>query len=231
MMKSLNLAGASALVLTASLVGAAPAFADEDAVTVSGNVAIVSDYRFRGVSLSDETIALQGGFDLGFANGLYVGTWASSIDQVGNSELELDLYGGYGGEFANGVSFDVGVLGYFYPGGEDLEYGELYGSLGGTVGLFDLGVGVAYAPEQDNIGNEDNTYFYATADAPLGDTPFTFNSSIGLEDGAFGDDKVDWLIGVSTSFYGLDVGLAYIDTSEDFDGADATGVLTISKSL
>ena len=44
---------------------AAPAFAQEEAppkpITVSGNVALVSDYRFRGVSQSDKGMAIQGG--------------------------------------------------------------------------------------------------------------------------------------------------------------------------
>ena len=57
------------------------------------------------------------------------------------------------------------------------------------------------------------------------------------ETGAFGDpdgdgdDKFDWSLGVSTTVYGLDVGLSYVDTSEDGDGSDATAVLSLSKSL
>ena len=49
-------------------------------VTVSANVALTSDYRFRGVSLSNGDPAIQGGIDVGHDSGFYVGTWASSIE-------------------------------------------------------------------------------------------------------------------------------------------------------
>ena len=44
-------------------------------VTTSANVGLYSDYRFRGVSQTDEGIAIQGGFDADFGNGFYVGNW------------------------------------------------------------------------------------------------------------------------------------------------------------
>ncbi|MGD2132744.1 MAG: TorF family putative porin [Maricaulaceae bacterium] len=239
-MKKLILKSSTVLVAAAAAasVGGAALGQMED-VEVEGNVALVSDYRFRGVSLSDDTMALQGGFDLATDSGFYVGTWASSIEQAAGSELELDLYGGFGGE-VDMFNYDVGVLGYFYPGGNDLEYYELYGSVGTTFGIVDAAAGVAYAPEQDNIGNDDNTYWYVTGEAPLGDSAFTLFGSFGLETGAFGDpdgdgdDKYDWSLGVGTSALGLDWALTYIDTSEDdnlVDGVDATAVLSISKAL
>ena len=56
---------------------ATPAFAQETAppppVTVSGSVALVSDYRFRGVSQSDEEAAIQGGITLTHESGFYAG--------------------------------------------------------------------------------------------------------------------------------------------------------------
>lgn len=205
--------------------------------TFEANVALVTDYRFRGVSLSDETIALQGGLDLGFDNGVYVGTWASSIEPVGNSELELDLYAGYGWE-AGALSFDVGVLGYFYPGAEDVAYGEIYGSVSGETGLVASSFGIAYAPEQDNIGDDDNLYLYYAGELPLGDSGLTASASLGYETGAFGDpdgdgdDKWDWSLAIGGALpVGLDWSLAYIDTTEDGDTNDATAVFTIGKSF
>ena len=92
-------AASRAVVLAASLVLAsftlsAPAFAqvvnpadevEEDTqgpITISANVAIASEYRFRGVDLSGGEIAVQGGFDLATNSGFYVGTWASSLDET-----------------------------------------------------------------------------------------------------------------------------------------------------
>ena len=114
-------------VLTAA--SAAPAFAQE--VAVSGNVALTTDYAFRGISQSDESPAVQGGFDAAFGDsGVYAGAWASNINfGTGGANLELDLYGGY--KFAvGGIAMDVGVIGYFYPGASDdtaeLDYYEAY---------------------------------------------------------------------------------------------------------
>ncbi len=235
MTRTLRLLSATALAALALPLTVTAAASAQD-VEVSGNVALVSDYRFRGVSLSDETIAIQGGLDAGFASGLYIGTWASSIEPVGGSETELDLYGGYGFE-AGGLAFDVGVLGYFYPGEEDVAYGELYGSATTALGVGEATFGVAYAPEQDNIGNDDNLYVYVSGGLPLGESPFSLSASLGYETGAFGDpdgdgdDKIDWSLGVSREALGIEWGLAYIGTSEDGDGVDGTAVLTIGRSL
>lgn len=222
-------ASAFALIAASSAIAQAP--------TVEANVALVSDYRFRGVSLSDEAIAIQGGFDMGFENGFYIGTWASSIEPVGNSELELDFYGGYGWE-AGALSFDVGVIGYFYPGAEDVAYGEVYGAVSADTGPVASSFGIAYAPEQDNIGDDDNLYLSYSGELPLGDSGLTASASLGYETGAFGDpdgdgdDKWDWSIGIGGTFaIGLDWSFAYVDTTEDGEMNEATAVFTIGKSF
>ena len=53
---------------------------EEDGFQISGNVALTTDYRFRGISQSDEELAIQGGFDAEFGPGFYIGTWGSSVD-------------------------------------------------------------------------------------------------------------------------------------------------------
>jgi uncharacterized protein (TIGR02001 family) len=226
-----------ALLATAASFVLLPAAQAQTAPEVEANVAFVSDYRFRGVSLSDETLALQGGLDLGFDSGLYVGAWGSSIEQVGDSEVEVDLYAGYGAELTEGLSFDVGVLAYVYPGQEDTAYGEVYASLTGATGIVESSVGVAYAPEQDNIGNDDNLYVFYSGSAPLGESGLGLVFGVGYETGAFGDpdgdgdDKIDWTLGLTASGYGLDWGLAYVDTSEEGEGVESQVVLSVGKSF
>ena len=159
-MKKLLLAtSASAMVLGASLASAAE---------ISGNVTLTTDYVFRGISQSDESPAIQGGFDLGFDSGFYVGTWASSVDFDTNGSgldgsLELDAYVGYGGEFAEDFSYDLGYVYYVYPGDEGLDgdYWELYGSLG----YKDFTVGVNYA---DDYYAETGEYTYLYGEYTLG---------------------------------------------------------------
>jgi uncharacterized protein (TIGR02001 family) len=231
------------LLNTASLAVAASALAAVHSIgaaaqdiTIEGNVALVSDYRFRGVSMTDEFAAIQGGFDATHSSGLYAGTWASSIDQdlVPDGKLELDLYGGYGFEAA-GVDIDLGAIGYFYPGSEDLEYGEVYGSVTEQFGNIEGTFGVNYAPEQDNLGEDDNTYAYVSAGMPLSET-FSLSGLVGYSDGVFDfsadeDGFWNWELGVTTNVMGLDVGVSYVDTSEDFEGAQETAVFKISKAM
>ena len=138
----------AATILAGSVFAAAPALADDDAsalssgLTVTGNAAIVTDYRFRGVSMSGGDFAIQGGVDVAHTSGFYVGTWASSI-QGGTAfgEMELDVYGGWTGEISPGVTVDAGLLYYVYPTGDDpfntdpdTDYFEPYASISTTLG-------------------------------------------------------------------------------------------------
>ena len=84
-------------------IGAVSASADDP---ISGNVALTTDYRFRGISQSDESPAIQGGFDFEHDSGFYLGAWGSSVDFDTNGAgydgcLELDLYGGFSNSFGD----------------------------------------------------------------------------------------------------------------------------------
>lgn len=46
--------------------------------TFTGNIAIVSDYIVRGISLSNQNPAIQGGFDWDSGTGIYAGSWAQA---------------------------------------------------------------------------------------------------------------------------------------------------------
>jgi uncharacterized protein (TIGR02001 family) len=121
------------LVLAALI--AAPLMASAQ---LSTNVSLVSNYKFRGQDqdLSKTTAvkpALQGGFDYAFSNGVYVGNWNSNVDFGGDGSLEMDVYGGYKGEFS-GVGYDIGVLKYAYPSQAAFNTTEAY--LGLSYGAF-----------------------------------------------------------------------------------------------
>ncbi len=88
----------------------------------SANTALTTDYVFRGVSQSDEHVAVQGGFDFNWCR-FYAGVWASSLDFGGTdgediADIEIDYYAGiktklFGGEL------DTGVIYYTYPNAID----------------------------------------------------------------------------------------------------------------
>jgi len=96
----------------------APTVAMADDYSLAFNVGAVSDYRYRGISQTQLEPALQGGIDLALPKGFYLGTWASSIKWIdtfgGDSNVEVDLYGGWKGEVGGGLTLDVGALRYQY---------------------------------------------------------------------------------------------------------------------
>lgn len=229
----------AALVL-ASLAGVAlDAQAD-----ISANAALVSDYRFRGISQSDEDVAVQAGFDYGFGNGFYVGTWGSSVDFDSNFDfdgsLEVDFYGGWGKSIGENSSIDVGYIYYAYPGdsGAVGDYQEIYFNYGWK----DLSLGVAYS---DDYYGKSGSFWYLQANY---DWSFAENWVLSVhggyndfdEDVFLSSDKghyVDYSVGVTWSVVGVDLGLSWVGTDLDeedvFDTSwgDDTAVFSISKSF
>lgn len=209
----------------------------ESGFELSGNVAMVSDYRFRGVSFSDGDIALQGGIDLAHSSGFYIGTWGSSISGgTAFGELEVDVYAGWSGDVADGITIDAGLLYYIYPTENELadllavetDYFEPYASVSTTLGPVSATFGAAYAWEQDSLGGDDNLYLYTDLSAGIPATPITLTAHLGYTDGAFATDtdgdSFDWGVGAAWAITGnLTLGLNYVETQgpaiEDFTDA------------
>ena len=211
----------SLLLLRVGLLGAGlvlPAAAH--AVDLSANVAAVSDYRFRGISLSDRDPALQGGVDLALDSGLYVGSWASTIADYGGADVEVDVYAGYAGEVGL-LDYSVAASAYLYPGGSGVNYGELQGEVGGSLGPARLALELAYVPDQKNIAS-DNFYIGPKLSVGIPATPLTFNLRGGYEDG-FYDGKIDWEAGVDYSVGPFTASFAVVGSSDG--GATESGKL------
>ncbi|MCP5427660.1 MAG: hypothetical protein H6964_10975 [Chromatiaceae bacterium] len=188
---------------------------------ISANVALTSDYVWRGTSQTDSGPAIQGGFDYAHESGFYLGVWGSNVDFNDDADIELDIYGGYSNELANGFSYDIGAIHYDYPGQDSSDFDEIY--LG--IGYGFMSGKVSHDPENDN------TYWEAGADFELPEG-FGLGLHIGYNDPDSGDEVTDWKIGVSKSLVGLDFELAYTDTDTSNDDlTDARAVFTISKSF
>ena len=217
----------------------------DNGITLSGNAALVTEYRFRGVDLSGGEIAIQGGVDLAHESGFYAGTWGSSLDEdtVGYGSTEVDVYAGFGGSLAEGVSFDIGGIVYMYPdaGAGDFDYYEFYGSIGFGFGPAEATVGVAYAPDQDSLGSTDNFYIYTDLSAGIPETPISVTAHLGYTDGflTFTNDgkAFDWSIGLDVAVGGpVSIGVAYVGAEGDipagaYDFTDDAVVFTLSASI
>ncbi len=211
---------ASTSVAISAMALSAPAFAQDEAaeeaagpITLSGGVAVVSDYRFRGVSLSDKDFAVQPYLTVKHESGLYAGVWGSNLAENAGDDVEVDLYAGFSG--GEDLTYDIGATYYLYPGVSSFNYVEFTGKLGSTVGPATVGVQLSYVPSQDNTGNNDNIYYGTNATVAIPNTPISIVGSMGIEDGAFtaGDEKVDWSLGLTAAVSGFTLGASYVDTN------------------
>ncbi|MFC3712164.1 TorF family putative porin [Sphingoaurantiacus capsulatus] len=224
-----NLSKIAALLLAASSM---PALAQEEAsepVTITGSATVVSQYRFRGISLSDEEVAIQGGFTAAHESGFYAGTWGSSLagfGSFGGANAEIDVFAGYGADLG-GATLDVGLLWYLYPGTDGTDIAEPYASITAPFGNATAKFGVAYSPKQDSIGSGDNLYVFTDLATAIPDSPVKVKAHLGYSTGDSTltptGDYLDWLVGVDLSWKALTFGVAYVDTNiTSGDAAAAT---------
>jgi uncharacterized protein (TIGR02001 family) len=217
-----SMIGLSALALLAS---AAPAMAQDDSsdFTLTGSAALVSDYRFRGISQSGKHIAAQAGATLAHSSGFYISFWGSSIDDyvASNADAELDLIAGYS-TTVGGVTLDGGALYYTYTSAiknVPTDFLELYASAKVAVGPATGKFGVAYAPKSNALsvgnGKEDNLYLYTDWSAAVPETPFGVTAHLGYSPNTTfitGDKYLDWSLGATYTWKAATFGIAYVDT-------------------
>jgi uncharacterized protein (TIGR02001 family) len=207
----------SKTLIAASLVACSAAANAE----FSANMALTTDYVWRGVSQTNEDPAIQGGIDYSHESGVYLGVWGSNVEFGGPEHMEFDVYGGWAGEFGD-LGVDVGVINYgYFDNPNDVDFTEGY--LGASYKFFSAKV----SHDFDN----DNTYVEAGLDFSL-PNDFGLALHVGNYDFDGGGDYTDYSVGVSKEIGGFGFDLSYYDTDlEDVDIADGRVVFTVSKSM
>lgn len=224
-------------------------------LSFSGSAALTTDYRYRGITQTENDAAVQGGFALTHSSGLYAGVWGSNVnfgDLNTKAHLELDPYVGYATElpFASKPTLDVGLWYYGYPSSSDSNWLELYAKLGFkelvTSGDNFL-ASVNYT--NDFAGLDENAwYLNATYNVPFA-AGFGGVASVGYtkvdnynfsDSGKEDDNYVDWKVGVTysvKSVSGLTAELAAIGTNIDANaqpykrGTETGAVFTLTKAF
>lgn len=213
------------LVLFLSAAMAGPVMAqDEISATwaVSGTAGVVTDYRYRGYSLSDERPAAQAGLTASHVSGVYGDVYLSTIDEYGigddgdGAEIEATLTLGWAGAVAG---FDVGaaIAAYHYPGGTDVSYFEIPVQVARTRGPLTGTLGAAWAPDgQTALGDDDNRYVWGGLDLAPATWPVSLRGTVGFEEGAYAPEgKTDWLLGMAVPFGPTVLGFDYVDSDAD----------------
>jgi uncharacterized protein (TIGR02001 family) len=223
--------------------------------TYPGNVAIASDYIFRGLTQTNKRPALQAGIEIDHASGFYVGAWGSNISWLSDltklgfgdvsSSLELDGYLGFRLKFADAWGLDFGLYTYYYPG----DYPSGFTSPNTTEVYVALSYAIASLKYSHTLTNlfgiaDTKNSGYLDLSANWEFTPtWVLNGHVGHQDvnGFSTASYTDWKLGITKNFEGnWSLALAYYDTNADesfytnpygtFQGR-STGVLTVTKTF
>lgn len=224
-----------ALVALPGLAQSTAAPAAEPEFTLTGNLGIFSDYRFRGISQTNKNPAIQGGVDFAMKNGIYLGNWNSNVDSglLSGANIEMDFYGGWRHSFGE-FGIDLGAIYYWYPGS----------GAGGAnkPNTFEVYVGGSWGPltlkynysTTDYFGADDSdgTWYLNLSGTHDFGNGFGVNAAVGytgLKGGAripeIGGSTpgpssyVDYKIGGTYTIDGWVLGLAYVTTNRDYQGS------------
>jgi uncharacterized protein (TIGR02001 family) len=227
-------AAISGLFAPAAFAQATPA---PEASPVTANVTVVSDYRFRGISQSNQKPAIQGGFDYAHESGFYIGNWNSSISWISDANagatapIEMNFYGGFKKDLiAPGFASDIGVLQYAYPtsglNATNPNTTEIYAAQNFTAGPVTGFLKFSYAVT-NTFGNVNSTGSYypdLTVNYDTGIWGIGLNAHVGYQyiagnnaDGISNSSLysyTDWKLGLTKDFGGgLSGAVAWIDTN------------------
>ena len=209
--------------LKLTLIGLALVFVSTfaNAVSVSGNAAIQTDYIWRGMTQNGGENSVNVGLDVDFENGFYVGTWGAAVG-VGNSNLELDYYGGYTFEMG-GIGVNIGAIQVKYDGDNQYDFSENYIALS-----LPMNVGLHFS-EGDELG--DYAEISWGMDVGVGSLAIAYGDMDSSNGNADGGSHTT--IGYSIPAGDLTVDLSYSDFSGDTNAVGTMAdqdavVLTIS---
>lgn len=217
------------------------------AATLTGNVGYVSDYLFRGISQTNEGMALQGGMTVAADNGAYLSTWGSNIS-FGDGSMELDLLLGWTGKVTEDWSVDVGVMQYRYPNGNTAETEFNFVEWYAKALYGDFVFGYAFASDYFGAGVDQYHYFSVDHTYKLQDD-WAIVSHLGYN--KFEDSEqfqtflaagpvntssyADFSVGVSKTYMGASFALKYAGTdigkSAECALCDNRAVFSVTKSF
>lgn len=218
--------GLGAIAIAAGALISMPAYADmadpPGDIAVSGQIQIVSDYRYRGLSRSGGDFAAQAALDIDHVSGFYTGVWLSSVDETPFcADAEVDIYAGWSPQVGSVLTVDAGLRYYLFAGSvEDADFFEPYASLAAWLGPATAKLGFAYAWPQRALDDDDNLYVYANLGTGIPNTPLSVDMHLGYSEGALspkrltglaGNGGFDWSLKVTYVFSrNLSIGASYV---------------------
>jgi uncharacterized protein (TIGR02001 family) len=173
----------AALLLVSAAATTGAAYADDGWGTLSGSVAVTSDYRFRGISQNARDFAPSAGITWTGSDGFYAGVWSSKTDWYNVSSwpaepsYEVDFFAGKHFDLGDGYDLNVEAYYYSYPDYQQSYTGWTAGfasfyetlvQLSHTIGPVNVTLTGASSPEWSFDGGV-SYYLGGTASYPLTD--------------------------------------------------------------
>jgi len=178
---------------------------------------IDSDYRFRGVSLSDSRPSFQLVINYDAPSGWYAGVSATQVEPANGARYaQLLGYTGYVMPVDEGRSLEFGASYAHFTGEASYDYAEAY------VGLLSQRWSLRLHLAPDYFGQNVRTaYLDAGAQWPVGEHASLFGhvgllvplGSQGGDDAEANRARADLRVGVDSVFGGLDLRVAWVAVS------------------
>ena len=183
---------------------------------LGATLSVESDYRFRGVSLSDSKPAWRLTLNHDFVSGAYAGASATRVELArGDHYSQVVGYAGYVTRPVDGRSLEFGASFSHFTGDTSYDYLEAYAGLLAER----WGLRVHYAPDYFGRGVQ-ATYVDATAHWPLNESVRLFGHAgalVPLAGRSFGPDdrrtRVDLRLGIGATAGSFDLQLAWVGAS------------------
>lgn len=234
----------SLVIISALMLGSTMASADEATpeFELTGFLKGTNNFMYRGLSLSDNSAAIQGQVTVQHKDGIYATLWGSNTKLQANdgsgSGLEGNFLFGYTNNITEDLSFDIGFLRTFYPGmnrgsrgGPRRDFNDFYG----TLMYNGFRAGLSYSDDffaetgralYTFVSFDGEIYNKLSLHALIGNTK---NSSKGFTRGIFGIDRDNWThfeLGLFHPLpYNFEVSGVYhgVTSNEVKDGFDISG--------
>ena len=173
----------------------------------SYTASLMSDYRYRGVSLSGERPSASLSANMDFASGAYAGlSVAKARMRYTRVESQVSSYAGFARRVGERFAWDVGVVDTRYGGGARYNYQEAYAGISADR----VAARVSVSPHYFGVGRR-SVYTEVNGSYPLSDSVDVFGHAGYLRrDGG----RMDYKVGVSKALEMWSVQLAYVGARE-----------------
>lgn len=212
----------------------------EDNFSVNANIGLTNDYKYYGSTYSNEEWAVSGGFDVAHSSGLYLGTWASTVDFNSSASdpagVELHIYAGYANKLHNGLGYDIGARNYSYPDQNEDDATEKYNFyefIASINYVFDgdltplLNAGIAISPDYfSDGGNSIYGSCSLTISLPANLGAYVSYGYLDVDD--INLSYAHYAVGISREFAGFGMDLSWNDAESECGGAELCRGLVFS---